>query len=193
MIRAAGPADAGALGRALAAAFGGDPFWGWLVGHPATRTARLERFFAVEIPLALARGDVMAADDLTGGALVFRPDRWRMPPAVVARNGPRLVRAFGHRTPVALGTLAKVEARHLREPHYYVAYVGVAPAGQGRGLGTRLLEPTLARCDREGVPAFLEASSPRNAALYERLGFEHLEEVRFLGSPPLRLMRRAPA
>lgn len=191
MIRAGTAADVPALRRALAAAFSDDPFWGWLVGHPRTRTARLERFFGFELALAHARGTVTAADDGTGAALVFGPGRWRVPPATLARQSLQLPRVFGHRGPIALATLLKVEARHLREPHHYVAYVGVAPAGQGRGLGTRLLEPTLARCDQEGLPAFLEASSDRNAALYERLGFEHLEEVSLLGSPPLRLMRRA--
>ncbi len=186
---ASSSADA-AVAAALAQAFSDDPFWGWLIGHPRSRTARLERFFAVEVGLARRRGTVTAADDLTGAALTFGPGNWRIPPATMLRHGPQLARAFGHRMAAALVTLARVEAKHLREPHHYVAYVGVAPAGQGRGLGTRLLEPTLARCDQEGLPAFLEASSDRNAALYARLGFEHLEEVRVLGSPPLRLMRR---
>ena len=48
------------------------------------------------------------------------------------------------------------------------------------------------RADREGVPAYIEASSVRSAALYERLGFEHIEELRVGGSPPLWLMLRQP-
>jgi len=47
------------------------------------------------------------------------------------------------------------------------------------------------RCDREGLPAYLEASSERSAALYERLGFEVIDELRVGGSPPLRMMLRA--
>jgi len=34
----------------------------------------------------------------------------------------------------------------------------------------------LARCDAERAPAYLEASSPRNRALYERHGFAVTEE-----------------
>lgn len=63
---------------------------------------------------------------------------------------------------------------------------------QGRGLGSTLLGPTLTRCDREGLPAYLEASSERNAALYARLGFKLVNELRVQGSPPLRLMLRPP-
>jgi GNAT superfamily N-acetyltransferase len=64
---------------------------------------------------------------------------------------------------------------------------------QGRGLGAALLAPVLERCDGERKPAFLEASSPRNRALYERHGFEVMEEFA-LGrdAPPQWRMWREP-
>ncbi len=74
------------------------------------------------------------------------------------------------------------------EPHHYLPYIGVAPEAQGRGLGSALMRPILDRCDEERLPAYLEATSERNAALYERLGFE----LRAGGSPPLWLMVRPP-
>jgi GNAT superfamily N-acetyltransferase len=80
----------------------------------------------------------------------------------------------------------------VRGAHYYVRDVGVLPSRQGQGLGSALLRPTLERCDREGLPAYLEASSERSAALYERLGFRITRELRIGGSPPLWLMLRAP-
>jgi RimJ/RimL family protein N-acetyltransferase len=74
---------------------------------------------------------------------------------------------------------------------------GAAPAGwtrrpsrQGHGHGTALLRPILDRCDREGVPAYLEASNPRCARLYERLGFTTTGTIRPLGAPPIQLMWR---
>ena len=88
-----------------------------------------------------------------------------------------------------------MEWRHARElhgPHYYVRDIGVHPDMQGKGLGSVLMRPTLDRCDREGVPAYIEASSERSAALYERLGFRHVKELRVGGSPPLWLMIRPP-
>jgi hypothetical protein len=53
--------------------------------------------------------------------------------------------------------------------------------------------PMLSRCDEQGLPAYLEASSPRNRALYERHGFEVTEELKLPRSgPPLWLMWREP-
>jgi GNAT superfamily N-acetyltransferase len=46
-----------------------------------------------------------------------------------------------------------------------------APGRQSQGLGGALLASALERCDREGVAAYLEASSARSRGLYERLGF----------------------
>ena len=51
---------------------------------------------------------------------------------------------------------------------------------------------TLTRCDRETLPAYLEATSERNAALYARLGFAHLSSFTLGSSPPLWPMRRPP-
>ena len=66
----------------------------------------------------------------------------------------------------------------MREPHYYFADIGVAPRVQGTGIGSALMRPTLERCDAQGLSAYLEASSERNAALYERLGFRLIRELR---------------
>ncbi|WP_063784262.1 GNAT family N-acetyltransferase [Streptomyces sp. SBT349] len=65
-----------------------------------------------------------------------------------------------------------VAARHPRSvPHWYLAQMAVVPDQRGRGLGGALLRHHLARADVEGHAAYLEASSPRNQALYARHGF----------------------
>ena len=154
-----------------------------------TRPARLRRFFADELRHVLDRGLVSTSNDLAGAALALGPGAWRTPPRVALLQA----RAFGIRLPRAAGLLGSVERRHMREPHWYFPYIGVAPAAQGRGLGSSTMRPTLDRCDAEGLPAYLEATSERNAVLYERLGFKLERVLRFAGSPPLRLMVRQPA
>ena len=85
-----------------------------------------------------------------------------------------------------------MEARHPATPHWYLPMVGVEPARQGRGLGSALIRPVLERCDRTGVPAYLEATTPRSRALYERLGFRVTATIREGGCPPLWCMLREP-
>lgn len=50
----------------------------------------------------------------------------------------------------------------------------------------------LARCDVEGLPAYLESSNPRNLPFYERHGFEVLGKIQVGSSPTLVPMLRRP-
>ena len=55
-----------------------------------------------------------------------------------------------------------------------------------------MLAHKLEQIDAAGGAAYLEASSPRNRALYERHGFELLEEFTAEGGPTMYAMWRAP-
>jgi GNAT superfamily N-acetyltransferase len=192
--RTAAPSETGPLSATLAAAFEHDPVLGWLTPNRRRRRRRLERFFQLELRhVVLPAGRAWTVDGSPGASLELPPNNWRMSIGTQIAHGPAFTRVFGSRLLHAFGLITVMEHRHLREPHYYFPYVGIAPDAQGQGLGTTLMRPTLERCDRERLPAYLEATSERNAALYERLGFEHLGAFSFGGSPPLWPMRRPPA
>ena len=105
-----------------------------------------------------------------------------------------MVRVFGTRLPLAFRARVRMEGRHPRKPpHWYLAIMGVAPEWQGRGIGSKLMHPALETLDAEGTPAYLEASTVRSRALYERHGFEVTGEFNFpSGGPPLWQMWREP-
>ena len=101
------------------------------------------------------------------------------------------------RTLRALATGAAVDAAHPTKPHYYLAYLGVNPALQGRGIGAALLAPVLARADAERMPCYLENSNARNLPFYGRAGFRTVRELKVgataLGEPLIiYCMERAP-
>jgi ribosomal protein S18 acetylase RimI-like enzyme len=105
-----------------------------------------------------------------------------------------MVRVFGRRLPLALRARLRMEGRHPRKPpHWYLAMMGVDPQWQGRGIGSKLMRPALETLDAEGTPAYLEASTPRSRALYERHGFVVTGEFNLpSGGPPLWQMWREP-
>ena len=106
-----------------------------------------------------------------------------------------MIGVFGTRMPRALRTLARLERHHPSPDHWYLNYLGVEPRMQGRGLGVALLAPVLEECDRGSVPAYLEASSERNMALYQRHGFAVTGQFDTpgRGGPPIREMWREPS
>ena len=92
-----------------------------------------------------------------------------------------------------LGALGQeMGARHPSVEHWYLLAIGCRPAAQGRGVGSALLEHTLAHVDEGGHAAYLEATTPRSRALYERFGFVVTAEFSAADSPPLWGMWREP-
>ena len=190
-VREADPGDLGRVSEALADAFAADPIVRWLIPNRPGRGARLRRLFALELEqYVFPAGRVVTTDEVRGASLELPPDRWQMPSSMGLSAAIGWLRVFGLRLPRASRTQQQFDRGHLQEPHYYIRYVGVAARSQGQGLGSALLRPTLDRCDREQLPAYLEASSEGSAALYERLGFVHLGEQRLPDGPPFWPMRR---
>jgi GNAT superfamily N-acetyltransferase len=84
----------------------------------------------------------------------------------------------------------QMERYHPREPHWYLPLIGIDPVHQRKGYGSALLQHTLAQCDREHVPAYLESTNPVNIPLYERHGFNVLATIQVGSSPPIFPMLR---
>jgi GNAT superfamily N-acetyltransferase len=191
-VREAGIGELAPVSATLADAFVTDPLMQWLIPSERRSDTRLRRLFALELAHSVfPAGRVLTTGDFRGASVELPPGRWNMTMPLSAAVG--LLRVFGMRLPRASRLQVFFSQHHLQEPHLYIRYVGVVTGFQGQGLGTALLRPTLDRCDREGLPAYLEASSEPSAALYERLGFVHLGELRVPDGPRFWPMRRPPA
>ena len=83
-----------------------------------------------------------------------------------------------------------LDAAHPTYPHWFLHFLAVRPSVQGQGHGSALLRPMLERCDAEGIPAYLDATSEDNRRLYERHKFVVVSEVTLRDSPPLWCMLR---
>lgn len=57
-------------------------------------------------------------------------------------------------------------------------YMAVLPAWRNRGVASKCVQWGLDRCDELGIPAYLEASE-LGVPVYEKLGFETVEEIGF--------------
>lgn len=172
-VRRATRADLDAAATTLDLAFRDDPVSSWLFPDPADRARLHPGFMRLFVESALEAGEVYLAGDAYGAAVWFPVD-----PAQPDDDGEFMERLATHCGPYAqrlheiLGTM---QAHHpTEETHLHLAFIGVRPDLQNRGIGTALLRHQLLRLDAEGRPAYLESSSPRNIPLYLREGFERI-------------------
>ena len=184
------------VAAALADAFINDPVYTWLLPGSLRLQARLGTMFATEMEQYVLPngGTVWTTSGYDGAVTALPPGRWEMPMSFTGKEALKWMRAFGRRLALAGRVQHAMQERHLREPHFYVRTVGVCTAVQGQGVGSALMRPTLERADSAGLATYIEASSERSAALYQRLGFVHMDVLELPESgPPVWRMRRPPA
>jgi ribosomal protein S18 acetylase RimI-like enzyme len=191
-VRKATSDEAGQLATVLAHAFYDDPQIAWLVSDESRRMKILDRGFGLFLrKLWFAQDECYTTDGVAGAVVWELPGQWQLGLLAQLRLLPAMAAIYGRFLPRVGRALATLESDHPREQHYYLPFIGVDPEWQGRGIGSALMRPMLERCDREGMPSYLEASSPRNRALYERHGFMVTEEFHLgSGSPPIWRMWR---
>jgi ribosomal protein S18 acetylase RimI-like enzyme len=193
-IRKAARHESPRLAATLARAFDRDPQMQWVLPDASRRVTMLERSFDLYLrKLWLDQDECYTTDGVAGAAIWNLPVRWHLPILRQLRLLPAMTAIYRRSLPRVVRAIATLESNHPTERHYYLPFVGVDPDWQGRGIGAALMRPVLDRCDADGMPAYLEASTPRNRALYERHGFDVIEEFELgAGAPPLWRMWRTP-
>ncbi|MFF9207199.1 MULTISPECIES: GNAT family N-acetyltransferase [unclassified Streptomyces] len=174
VIRRAGEADRELVVHLLDEAFADDPVSAWVFPDEEYRRRVHHRLMAAFTDVVLEEGWIDLAEDGTACAL------WLSVPEGEHEDeeGPAELRRAVDPANERVERIGRLTAgiHPTDRAHAYLWMIGVAPDRQGAGLGTALVEHVLERCDRDGVPAYLEASNARSRALYERLGFAVLPD-----------------
>ena len=128
----------------------------WLVRPGPTRAAALTALFSrVLRKRAIPAGEVWMSDDGSACAVWLPPG---LPPAPVStieqlKLLPFFVKVCGfQRLGRGAAISGAMEKAHPRENHFYLYFMAVDPALQGRGLGAAILGATLARTTRSACP-----------------------------------------
>ena len=191
-VRLARPDEVHHLAQHLAAAFESDPMMRWFLPSDARWARGSVRLFNWYTARRIRHGTAYVTADHRGTAVWDSPQHVHMTLSEQLSEAAMVTRVFGTTIGRAIRGNQLMKRHHPRFSHWYLHIIGVDAELRGRGVGAALLQPVLARCDQDGTPAYLEASSPRNVRLYERHGFGIIEEVRFPKGPPYFAMVRSP-
>ncbi len=181
-VRRATHVEIADLAAVLARAFVRDPFFSYLAGEASERTQRMRDGWSGILRHASAGlSETWTTDGRAGVALWIPPHRRASSLLGSVRLIPALARLTGWRrlreASAAIEVLVERRRAHAPTPHYYLSALGVEPELQGTGIGSALIAPTLAAADAAGMPAYLETATARNVLLYERHGFDVVEEL----------------
>lgn len=176
------PADLHAAAAALAKAFQDDPLQSYVFPDPKERAANSPAHFSPLVAYGLRFGRVFTTEPVPLGVSIWLPpDGWEVTPERAAEAGL-------DRLPVLIGqansdrffsVLSHADAFHKQDvqpAHWYTMILGVAPEGQGRGLGRALMQPILTVAAEDGLPCYLETAQPSNISFYKHLGFRVVRE-----------------
>jgi RimJ/RimL family protein N-acetyltransferase len=192
-IRRAGADDRKALTRLLDEGFFQDPVSNWIFPEEEYRRRTHHVLMGAFLDTALEEGYVDMTNDASAVAL------WLTVPEGEHEEdsdaGPAAFREAidpGNERIEQIGRITGA-AHPAHAPHDYLMLITVSPALTGQGLGTALLTAALDRLDHEGRAAYLEASSLRSRALYERLGFRPTgTRIQLPGGPEMHPLWREP-
>lgn len=175
-----------------------DPFFMYLSADARLRARGLAIFVRSHLAVlgdrAVAVGARNEAGILVGVSVWQRPGTYPLPALAQARELVGSFRALVPRPPAlrtGLRYVTAMERVRPRDEHWYLALLVTDPMLWRRGVGTALLEPTLASIDTEGLPCYLETQKEANLAFYRRFGFDLTERLEpNPGGPPLFTLTR---
>lgn len=195
VVREATRDDLDELAAVTGRAFEDDPLMRWLIPDDRTRLARItamERAVAHKVALPIGR-HILTTTQLAGMAVWAPPGTWKVPSSKFVAVAPQMIVNLRGGLLRMLRGFSVLERKHPHEPHWYLEGLGTDPPWQRKGVGSALMAPVLARCDEEGIGAYLETQKEANVPYYRRHGFEVTGEVDLPGGGPhMWLMWRDP-
>ena len=162
--------------KTLCRAFFDDPVFKWLLGESKDKEGDLKIWWSWNMENLPPFTEVHATGDLLGVSI------WRPSSDLVKYSKKDLKdffslsrQLFGERTRL----IEKIAEHFPGGEWWYLSAIGVDPDHFGEGRGGKILEAKLKHLDEDGIPAYLEASTLKSAALYARHGFGELETLDF--------------
>jgi GNAT superfamily N-acetyltransferase len=188
----------GPVAAVMSRAFADNPMTVHCVPDESSRADKLTWFFGVALRCGVAYGTVHTTAEGEGAAIWLPPGATSLGVLQLARQGfltapfrigmGPLRRLFG-----ALNHFERLHERLQPSPHWFLFLMGVDPPLQGRGIGSRLMQPGLRSADEAGLPCYLETDKEINVRFYAGHHFEVVHEGDVPGGGfHFWTMRRAP-
>lgn len=142
------------------------------------RLGRVAALMDYSFEMCLLFGNIWLSNDKTACALVLYPHEKRTSLKAVWPDLKLIFRAIGFDgIKNALDRERKIKTKQPKQAMAYLWFIGVDPAEQHKGTGSKLLQEIIAYADKKNLPVFLETSTVENLPWYKRFGFKIYDQL----------------
>ena len=187
-VRQAVEGDRQTVLNAMTLAFAADPIMRWMLPDAERYLSYFPKLTNAFGGRAIDEGKCFMTSGGEGAAM------W-LPPGVAPDEetiGTLIGEAASEEMQEPIGQMFEaMDAYHPKdEDCWYLAVLGVDAGKQGKGFGGALMNHVTNMLDERGALGYLESSNPMNISLYQRHGFEIMDQLRFGDSPVMTPMIR---
>jgi GNAT superfamily N-acetyltransferase len=145
----------------------------YIVRQDESRKAHIRALMDYSFEICYLFGEIWLSDDKKACALLLYPQEKRTTFKTVWLDIKLIFKAIGlggiRKT---LNRESKIKKNQPREDMVYLWFIGVNPADQHHGIGSKLLAEIITEANSKSHPVCLETSTLRNLPWYQRFGFE---------------------
>lgn len=171
----------------LVLAFAADPHFRWLYPDAQQYLNHFPDVLRSFAGVAFAGDTIWKFEDMRAVALWLAP---RVTPDTAATIAVLEASVPTEKLADLMVVFEQMDNAHPQSPHWYLAWIGIDPAHQGRGLGSDLLQRCLEITDSDHLPTFLDTPNPKTVPFYQRHGFDIVGEWAAGACPPVVSMLR---
>lgn len=179
MIRA-GYNDKTQIVAILSASFDDNKSVNYITKQDKKRKQRIRALMNYSFEICYRAGKVFISEDKKACALVIFPDKKRTTLYTVFNDFKLFFLCLGFTNLIrVLRREKEIKSVHPKDLIYYLWFIGVAPAAQGKGAGSKLIKEVIADAKAMNRLVCLETSTLRNIPWYGKFGFKIYKELDF--------------
>ena len=176
---AATQADRAYIVDLLSRSFDANRSVNYVLKQDGRRTERMRVLMEYVFEMCFHYGEIWLTPEKNAVVLTLMPGRKKKFFHTLRLDWRLATRCIGlSRVMKVLKREGKIKKFHPKEM-IYLWFIGVEPAQQGKGTGSRLLQFICDKGQAMQLPVYLETSTPENLPFYTRAGFEVYQELDF--------------
>ncbi len=158
--------------------FDGNKSVNYIIEQDDKRIERIKSLMDYSFEMCYLFGDIFLTEDKKGCALILLPDKKKTSLKSIFLDVKLIASCIGFANfKKALTRESKIKKLQLKGLIYYLWFIGVSPAEQTRGIGSKLMAEVIEEGSSKQRAIRLETSTLKNIPWYESFGFKIYNEL----------------